>query len=86
MSFMDKFRYFDADGTEADHRKRQRDDCRNTTLYCVVSLALLIAGGAATSPYFIDAVPGGRTIANFLTIAVVVGVMILCYWQTRRSR
>jgi hypothetical protein len=86
MPFMDNIRYYEADGTQADYKKKQRDDCRNSTLYCVISLALLIAGGAATSPYFIDAVPGGRTIANFLTVGVVIGVMILCYWQTRRPR
>jgi hypothetical protein len=82
----DSFRYFEADGTETDYRKRQRAECRNTTLYCAISLALLIAGGAATSPYFIDAIPGGRTTANFLAVAVVIGVMFLCYWQTRVPR
>jgi hypothetical protein len=86
MPLMDNFRYFEVDGTEADYRKRQRAECRSTTLYCVISLALLIVGGAATSPYFIDTVPGGRITTNFLAVAVVIGVMILCYWQTRRPR
>jgi hypothetical protein len=61
-----------------------RKDCRNTGIYCIVSLGLLIAAFAITSPAVADALPGGPITVFILGILIIISVLLLCYWQRPR--
>lgn len=69
-----------------DYRETQAKECRNTTIYCTLSIALLIASGAVNNPLVIDILPGGQASMTIITILIVVGVVILCAWQFPRRR
>ncbi len=81
-------RYYESDDVEAEiaYRERQRKECRDTILYCVLSLALLIAAGALNNPIVIATIPGGPLTLTLLSIVIVVSVLVLCLWQMRKSR
>jgi hypothetical protein len=63
---------------------RSSKECRNTTIYCILSLALLILAGAVNSPYAAAIVPGGAATLGLVSIGIVVAVIILCFWQMPR--
>jgi len=65
---------------------RTRKDCRNTVIYCVVSLGLLIAAFTISNPAVAAALPGGPATVLFLGILIIVAVLLLCYWQRPRRR
>jgi hypothetical protein len=67
-----------------DYNRVQQKECRNTTIYCTLSIALLIASGAVNNPLVMDVLPGGQASMTILTILIVVGVLILCAWQFPR--
>ncbi len=65
---------------------RTRKECRNTGIYCIVSLGLLIAAFAISNPDVAEALPGGPATVLFLGILIIVSVILLCYWQRPRRR
>ena len=81
---MADFQYYEE---EPDYgaRMQARNDCRNTTIYCVVSLALLIAAGAINSPIVAATIPGGQLTLTLLSVIIVVAVLGLCIWQYPRT-
>jgi hypothetical protein len=82
---MPSFNSFENDETDSDYAIRMRKDCRNTGIFCVASLGLLIAAGAITSPVVADALPGGPATVLFLGILIIISVFLLCYWQRPRK-
>jgi hypothetical protein len=75
----------DTNEQETDYNALQvRKDCRNTAIYCVASLGLLIAAGAISSPVVADALPGGPATVLFLGVLIIIAVFALCYWQRPR--
>ena len=85
---MDGTRYYESDELEAEaaYRDRQRKECRDTIIYCVLSLALLIAAGGLNNPVVIATIPGGPLTLTILSIVIVVSVLLLCIWQIRKSK
>jgi hypothetical protein len=81
---MPSFNSFENDETDSDYAIKMRKDCRNTGIFCVASLGLLIAAGAITSPVVADALPGGPATVLFLGILIIISVFLLCYWQRPR--
>jgi len=82
---MPGFNSFESEETSPDYDAvKMRNDCRNTGIYCVVSIGLLIAAGAITSPVVADALPGGPATVLFLGILIIISVLLLCYWQRPR--
>ena len=61
-----------------------RKECRNTSIYCVLSLALFILAGAVNSPIVRAAIPGGAQTLTLLSIGIIIAVLILCIWQAPR--
>ena len=55
-------------------------------LYCIVSIALLIASGAITHPDVQASIPGGTATTSILSFAIIVAVIILCVWQAPRPK
>lgn len=79
---MSNFNSFENTETGADYdAMKVRKDCRNTGIFCVASLGLLIAASALTSPVVADALPGGPATVLFLGILIIISVLLLCYWQ-----
>lgn len=77
-----RFNSFDSDETIPDYdAMKMRKECRNTGIYCAVSIGLLIAAGAITSPVVAEALPGGPATVMFLGVLIIISVLILCYWQ-----
>jgi hypothetical protein len=64
----------------------QQKECRNTTIYCVLSIVLFIASGAINNPLVLDVIPGGQASMTLLTLVIILGVVILCIWQFPRFR
>ncbi|MFW9850887.1 MAG: hypothetical protein ACFFF4_17305 [Candidatus Thorarchaeota archaeon] len=64
--------------------RRAKSDCRNTIIYCSISIALLILAGGLGNPAFVATLPGGAATASILSIGIVLGVLILCVWQIPR--
>ncbi len=74
-------------GPEPDYdAMRTRKECRNTAIYCVVSLGLLIAAFAISNPAVAAALPGGPATVLFLGILIIISVLLLCYWQKPRRK
>lgn len=63
-----------------------RKECRNTTIYCALSLALLILAGAVNSPLVASAIPGGPLTLGLISVGIIIAVVLLCLWQTPRPR
>ena len=63
---------------------QQRSDCNKTMIYCIVSIALLIASGAVSHPEVIAVLPGGVGTSSILSFVIIVAVIILCIWQAPR--
>ena len=79
--------YLDGEDDQFDYSRRQSQaDCRNTTVYCILSLALLILSGAIGNPTVAAMIPGGDTTIMILSILIVVSVLALCTWQCKGSR
>jgi len=55
-------------------------------IYCIVSIALLIASGAMTSPEVQANIPGGTTTTSILGFVIIVAVILLCVWQAPRPK
>ncbi|MHA1138063.1 MAG: hypothetical protein ACTSSE_16410 [Candidatus Thorarchaeota archaeon] len=60
---------------------QQRSDCKKTQVYCIVSIALLIASGAVTHPDVVAVLPGGANTSSILSFLIIVLVLLLCFWQ-----
>lgn len=70
------------EGTPADYDPmRVRKDCRNTTIYCIISLLLFIAAFQISNPDVMEVLPGGPITAMVLGILIIVAVVVLCYIQ-----
>lgn len=69
--------------TEYD-QKRVRKDIRNTVIYCVVSLLLLIAAFYISDPAVMEVLPGGAATSMVIGIGIIIAVFVLCYWQRPR--
>jgi hypothetical protein len=82
---MPSFNSFESNEADSDYAIKMRKDCRNTGIYCVASIGLLIAAGAITSPVVANALPGGPATVLFLGILIIISVFLLCYWQRPRS-
>ena len=65
---------------------QQRSDCNKTTIYCIVSIALLIASGAITHPEVQANIPGGTATTSILSFVIIVAVILLCVWQAPRPK
>ncbi len=79
---MPSFNSFDSDVPTPDYdAMKMRKECRNTGIYCVVSIGLLIAAGAISNPAVAAAVPGGPATVLFLGVLIIISILILCYWQ-----
>jgi hypothetical protein len=75
------------DRPEVDYRARKaRSDCRNTAVYCVISVALLVVAGPINSPEAVITIPGGALTIAVIDIVIVVAVVLLCIWQAPRPR
>jgi hypothetical protein len=58
--------------------------CRNTGIYCVVSLGLLIAAIALSSPSVAETLPGGFLTVMILGVLIIIAMILLWYWQRPR--
>ncbi|TFG97132.1 hypothetical protein E4H12_09410 [Candidatus Thorarchaeota archaeon] len=65
---------------------QQRSACNKTMIYCIVSIALLIASGAVTHPEVIANLPGGASTSSILSFVIIVAVILLCVWQAPRPK
>ena len=65
---------------------QQRTDCKKTQIYCIISVALLIASGAVAQPEVIAVLPGGFNTASVLRFVIIVAVILLCVWQMPRPK
>lgn len=77
------------DEANTDHdAARVRSDCKNTGIYCAVSLALFIIAGPMNTSMVVTTIPGGAITVLAIDIAIVVAVVLLCVWQMpgRRHR
>ena len=63
-----------------------RKECRNTAIYCILSLALLILAGAVNSPLVAATIPGGPLTLGLVSIGIIMSVVLLCLWQNPRPR
>ncbi|MFX1367768.1 MAG: hypothetical protein ACFFAY_04145 [Promethearchaeota archaeon] len=63
-----------------------RKECRNTTIYCVLSITLFILAGAINSPLIRETIPGGPLTLMLLSIGIIIAVLLLCLWQAPRPR
>ena len=82
-----KLNTLEGKGPEPDYdAMRTRKDCRNTAIYCVLSLGLLIAAFMISNPAVAEALPGGPATVLLLGILIIVSVLVLCYWQRPRRR
>ena len=80
-------RSIEGDRPEEDYRARKaRNDCRNTTVYCIISIALFIVAGPINSPEVAMTIPGGALAIAVIDIVIVVAVVLLCIWQAPRPR
>ena len=68
--------------TEIDYQSRK--ECRSTTIYCILSVILLIAAAAFNSPGFVENLPGGQITVVLLSLVVFVAVLYLCIKQAPR--
>jgi hypothetical protein len=68
--------------TQIDYQSRK--ECRDTTIYCVLSVMLLIAAAALNSPGFIEGIPGGQITVGLLSLVIFVAVLYLCIKQAPR--
>ena len=69
---------------QPQYNRQDVSDCKNTIIYCGVSIALLILAGGLGNPAFVASLPGGVATASILSIGVVVAVLLLCVWQRPR--
>ncbi|MGY5881044.1 MAG: hypothetical protein RTV31_12390 [Candidatus Thorarchaeota archaeon] len=67
------------------YQAQQRKDCNKTLIYCIASIALLIASGAMTHPDVQANIPGGTATTSILSFAIIVVVLLLCFWQRPKS-
>ena len=67
------------------YNKQEVSDCRNTIIYCGVSIALLILAGGLGNPAFVATLPGGAATAGILSFGIVIAVLLLCVWQRPRK-
>lgn len=82
-----KLNSLESKGPEPDYdAMRTRKDCRNTAIYCVLSLGLLIAAFMISNPAVAEALPGGPVTVLFLGILIIISVVLLCYWQRPRRK
>jgi len=63
---------------------QSRNECRNTTIYCVLSILFFIVVGMLNSPGFSEALPGGQLTASLLSIVIFIAVLFLCIKQAPR--
>ncbi|MFW9982506.1 MAG: hypothetical protein ACFFE3_11385 [Candidatus Thorarchaeota archaeon] len=61
-----------------------RNECRGTTIYCILSLALLIVSVMLNTPEFSESVPGGSLTVAMISMIVFIFVLFLCIKQARR--
>lgn len=72
----------DSKGTPSDYDPMKvRNDCRNTAIYCVISVGLLIAASTISNPAVADMLPGGPVTVLILGILIIISILALCYWQ-----
>jgi hypothetical protein len=55
-------------------------------IYCIVSIALLLASGAITQPEVQANIPGGAATTSILSFVIIIAVILLCVWQAPRPR
>jgi hypothetical protein len=63
-----------------------RADCNKTMIFCIVSIALLIASGAVSHPEVIAVLPGGESTSVILRFVIIIAVFLLCFLQRPRSQ
>ena len=68
--------------TQIDYQSRK--ECRNTTIYCVLSVVLLIAATALNSPGSIEDIPGGQITVALFSLVIFAVVLYLCVKQSPR--
>lgn len=68
------------------YQAQARADCNKTMIYCIVSIALLIAAGAITHPVVQANIPGGVATTSILNFAIIIAVILLCVWQAPRPK
>lgn len=61
-----------------------RNDCRNSLIYCIISILLLVAAFELTNQDVMNALPGGPFTAMILGFAIIIAVLVLCYIQRPR--
>ena len=62
-----------------------KKDLRNTAIYCVVSLLLLIVAFYISDPAIMEILPGGAVTSMVIGIGIIIAVFVLCYWQRPRK-
>ena len=64
---------------------KAKSDFNKTMIYCIASIALLIASGAVNHPDVEAAIPGGAYTTSILSVVIIVAVILLCVWQRPRK-
>ena len=62
-----------------------KKDLRNTMIYCVVSLLLLMVAFYISDPATMEILPGGAATSMAIGIGIIIAVFVLCYWQRPRK-
>ena len=65
---------------------RVKKDLRNTVIYCVLSLILLLAAFYISDPAVMEILPGGAMTSMAIGIIIIISVFVLCYWQRPKRR
>ena len=65
---------------------KAKSDFNKTMVYCIASIALLIASGAVSHPEVEAVIPGGAYTTSILSIFIIISVVLLCVWQTRKPK
>ena len=80
-----KIKALDDEYPHTEYNRQAKSDCQKTGVYCVASVALLILAGAMGNPTFVASIPGGVATSTLVSFGIIIGVLILCYWQRPRK-
>ena len=77
----------DGDGSHSDYESRKaKNECMNTGMFCIISIAIFIFAGLINTPSFIESIPGGTFTTTIIGVGIFVSVILLCMQQRPRAR